>query len=54
MRKKQVVTKLLRFMNARSEALSLSVTSGGVDSMEKYQIYNRTNNCLRGSNTGTL
>ena len=31
-----VVTKLIKFMKARSEALALSVTSGGIDSMEKY------------------
>ena len=32
-----VVTKLNKFMKARSEALALSVTSGGIDSMEKYR-----------------
>ena len=32
-----VVTKLIKFMKARSDALALSVTSGGIDSMEKYQ-----------------
>ena len=32
-----VVTKLIKFMKARSEALALSVTSGGIDSMEKYR-----------------
>ena len=32
-----VVTKLIKFMKARSEALELSVTSGGIDSMEKYR-----------------
>ena len=31
-----IVTKLIRFLNTRIEALSISVTSGGVDSMEKY------------------
>ena len=31
------VTKLIRFLNTRIEALSISVTSGGVDSMEKYR-----------------
>ena len=31
-----VVTKLIKFMKARSEALALSVTSGNIDSMEKY------------------
>ena len=32
-----VVTKLIKFIKARSEALSISVTSGGVDNMEKYR-----------------
>ena len=37
MQLENVITKLLRFINTRSEALSVTVTSGGVDSMEKYQ-----------------
>ena len=32
-----VVKKLIRFLKTRLEALSMSVTSGGVDSMEKYR-----------------
>ena len=32
-----VVTKLIKFMKARSEALALSVPSGGIYSMEKYR-----------------
>ena len=32
-----VVTRLIKFIKARSEALSLSVTSGNIDSMEKYR-----------------
>ena len=32
-----VVTKLIKFIKARSEALALSVTSGSIDSMEKYK-----------------
>ena len=32
-----VINKLLKFLRTRLEALSISVTSGGVDSMEKYQ-----------------
>ena len=32
-----IVTKLIRFLNTRIEALSISVTSGGVDSMETYK-----------------
>ena len=31
------ITKLIRFINTRIEALSISVTSGGVDNMEKYR-----------------
>jgi hypothetical protein len=32
-----VINKLVRFIRERTEALSITVTSGGVDSMEKYQ-----------------
>ena len=32
-----VITKLIRFINTRVEALSISVTSGGVDNMENYK-----------------
>ena len=32
-----VINKTLRFLNTRIEALVISITSGGVDSMEKYQ-----------------
>jgi hypothetical protein len=32
-----VIKKLIRFLKTRLEALSMSVTSGGVDSMEKYR-----------------
>ena len=32
-----IITKLIRFINTRIEALSISVTSGGVDNMEKYR-----------------
>ena len=31
------INKLITFINARIEALSITVTSGGVDNMEKYQ-----------------
>ena len=31
-----VINKLIRFLNSRVEQLSISVTSGGVDNMEKY------------------
>ena len=37
MQLENVITKILRFINARTEALSVTVTSGGVDTMEKYQ-----------------
>ena len=36
MQLEQVITKLIKFIKARSEALSISVTSGGIDSMTKY------------------
>jgi hypothetical protein len=32
-----VINKLLRFLKERTEDLSVSVTSGGVDSMEDYK-----------------
>jgi hypothetical protein len=32
-----VINKLLRFLKERTENLSVSVTSGGVDSMEDYK-----------------
>ena len=32
-----VINKLLKFLRTRLEALSISVTSGGVESMEKYR-----------------
>ena len=32
-----VINKTLRFLDSRIESLSLSVTSGGVDNMEKYK-----------------
>ena len=32
-----VINKLLKFLRTRLEALSVTVTSGGVDNMEKYQ-----------------
>ena len=37
MQLEQVITKLIKFIKARSEALSISVTSGGVDNMENYK-----------------
>ena len=32
-----VINKLIRFLKSRVEQLSISVTSGGVDSMETYK-----------------
>ena len=32
-----VITKLIKFIKTRTDALSISVTSGGIDSMEKYR-----------------
>ena len=37
MQLENVITKLLRFIDTRVDALSISVTSGGVDNMEKYR-----------------
>ena len=37
MQLENVITKILRFIDARVEALAISVTSGGVDNMEKYR-----------------
>ena len=32
-----VLNKLIRFIRERTDQLSITVTSGGIDSMEKYQ-----------------
>ena len=37
MQLEDVIKKLIRFINTRTEALSISITSGGVDNMEKYR-----------------
>ena len=37
MQLENVITRLLRFIDTRVEALSISVTSGGIDNMEKYR-----------------
>ena len=37
MQLENVITKLLRFIDTRVDSLSISVTSGGVDNMEKYR-----------------
>jgi hypothetical protein len=31
-----VINRLLRYLNKRTEELSIAVTSGGIDNMEKY------------------
>jgi hypothetical protein len=37
MQLENVITKLLRFIDTRIDALSISVTSGSIDNMEKYR-----------------
>ena len=37
MQLENVITKLLRFIDTRVDALSISVTSGSIDNMEKYR-----------------
>ena len=37
MQLENVIRRLLKFVNTRTQALSISVTSGGIDSMEKYR-----------------
>ena len=37
MQLENVIKRLLRYIKTRTEALSVTVTSGGVDTMEKYQ-----------------
>jgi len=32
-----IIRKLIKFLNSRIQALSVAVTSGGVDSMENYK-----------------
>ena len=32
-----VITKLIRFIITRTDALSISITSGSIDTMEKYR-----------------
>jgi hypothetical protein len=32
-----VINRLIRFLNNRLDSLSINITSGGVDSMEKYK-----------------
>ena len=37
MQLENVINRLLKFINTRLQALSITVTSGSVDSMEKYR-----------------
>ena len=37
MQLENVITKLIKFIKTRAEALSISITSGSVDNMEKYR-----------------
>ena len=37
MQLENVIKRLVKFINTRTAALSITVTSGGVDNMEKYQ-----------------
>ena len=37
MQLENVITKLIKFMKTRAEALSISITSGSNDNMEKYR-----------------
>ena len=37
MQLENVITKLNKFINTRLEALSVTITSGGVDTMENYK-----------------
>ena len=37
MQLENVITKLIKFIKTRAEALSVTVTSGSVDNMEKYR-----------------
>ena len=37
MQLENVITKLIKFMKTIAEALSISITSGSIDNMEKYR-----------------
>ena len=37
MQLENVINRLIKFINTRTQALSISVTSGGIDNMEKYR-----------------
>ena len=37
MQLENVITKLIKFLKTRSDALSVTITSGSIDNMEKYR-----------------
>ena len=37
MQLENVITKLIKFVKARADALSVTITSGSIDNMEKYR-----------------
>ena len=37
MQLENVITKLIKFLKTRADALSISITSGSIDNMEKYR-----------------
>ena len=37
MQLENVITKLIKFMKTRADALAVTITSGSIDNMEKYQ-----------------
>ena len=37
MQLENVIRRLIKFVNTRTQALSISITSGGIDNMEKYR-----------------
>ena len=49
-----VINKTLRFLDSRIEALSISVTSGGVDNMENYKYIIGQINALESVHSGNL
>ena len=54
MEPEQVLNSLRRAITRRVDSLSISVTSGGVDNMETYKVYNRTDQCIGISASGNL
>ncbi len=37
MQLENIITKLIKFLKTRAEALSVTITSGSIDNMEKYR-----------------